>query len=67
MSSDLSAVEKSIEEILIDLMAEKVMSMQEYRPHRREDCKPPHRLHVDLGHPELRQRNGASIAMTWKM
>jgi hypothetical protein len=26
MSGDLSAVEKSIEEILIDLMAEKVMS-----------------------------------------
>jgi hypothetical protein len=26
MSGDLSAVEKSVEEILIDLMAEKVMS-----------------------------------------
>jgi hypothetical protein len=26
MSSDLSAVEKSVEEILIDLMSEKVMS-----------------------------------------
>jgi hypothetical protein len=35
MSDEISAVEKAIEEILLDLMAEKVMSVGSARPERR--------------------------------
>jgi hypothetical protein len=40
MSSDLSTVEKSIKEILIDLMAEKVLSIG-VQPHRQRSASIP--------------------------
>jgi len=41
MSGERSAVEKSIEKILIDLMVEKVKSVG-YRPHQLGECKHTH-------------------------
>jgi hypothetical protein len=55
MLDKLSAAEKCVEEVLIDLMAEKVMFVG-FKLHRREECKPPHRLLADPNHPELHLR-----------
>jgi hypothetical protein len=54
MSGDLSAVEKSVEEILIDLMAEKVMfAGVQASSMRGLQASPSTARSVDLGHPEL--------------
>jgi hypothetical protein len=53
MLDELSAMEKIIEEVLIDLMAEKVMSARE--------CKPLRQPLVDPGHPESSQKREPSI------
>jgi hypothetical protein len=55
MSDDLSAVEKSVEEILIDLMDEKVMSAGAQALLTR-GLQASYRFQVYLGHPKLRQR-----------
>jgi hypothetical protein len=52
MSEELSTFEESVKEILVDIMNERVMFVV-YKLHRREECKPPCRLLVDLDHPEL--------------
>jgi hypothetical protein len=50
MSGKRRAVEKSVEEILIDLMAKKFMSVA-IQASRLEDFKHPPQLHVSLVEP----------------
>jgi hypothetical protein len=67
MSDELTALEESITEVLLDLMTERVMSKEECPPeskhHRREECKPPHRL-LEQEHLEPTQREELSIRTT---
>jgi len=51
MFDDLITIEKSVKEILIDLMAEMVMSVR-VQASSMSGFQDPHRLQVDLGHPE---------------
>jgi hypothetical protein len=59
MSDEFSAAEESVREVLASLRTERVMSeegcLQVYRHHRREECKPPHRL-LEQEHPEPAQK-----------
>jgi hypothetical protein len=59
MSGERSVVEKSMEEILVDLMTEKVMSVG-IQHCRLEDCKHPHQLGDDLA---MLLRKAASTRM----
>jgi hypothetical protein len=61
MSSEHSTLEKSVEEILIDLMAEKVMSVG-IQARQLANCKHPHRLDGVLA---VLLRNKANTVMIW--
>jgi hypothetical protein len=66
MSDELSAIEKSVEEVLIDLMDEKVMSTGIQASSMRGVQASPSTAHGS-DHPELQLRKEPSIEMTWKM
>jgi hypothetical protein len=66
MSDELSAAERVVEEVLIDLMTERVMSercLQVYKHHPREDCQLLHPL-LELDHPDHPMRSEPSTGMT---
>jgi hypothetical protein len=66
MSDELNTIEKVIEEVLIDLMAEKVMSVGAQASSTRGVQASPSTAQ-DPDHPDLQQRKEPSIEMTWKM
>jgi hypothetical protein len=63
MSDELSAAEKIVEEVLIDLMAEKVMSASIQASSMR-GVQASRRPLIDPSHPESSQKREPSTEMT---
>jgi hypothetical protein len=67
MSDELNATEKIVEEVLIDLMTEKVMSergiLQVYRHRPREHCQLPPPL-LEQDHPNCLRKDDLSSETT---